>query len=117
MIAKFLSVLDGLPPDTHLYQCSDGRHLAVMVVNPATFEAAHAAPPLLLSHVRPEVGVFHADENGTLLDADGEPLNGLTPYASTDDETDAVVRLPITVTTHAEALAALGYTLTEQETS
>ena len=71
--------------------------------------------PMSLSHLHAEVSVFHANEQGTLLDADGDPLNGLTPYASTDPETEAVVHLDAELSTHADALAALGYTLTEQE--
>ena len=109
MDAQFVEDLPWHPPTTKLYRLADGSHLAVLVVDAG---AVIMGVPVSLSHIHAEVSVFHADEHGTLLDADGDPLNGLTPYASTDPESDAVVELPDSVTTHVEALAALGYTLT-----
>lgn len=114
MRAQFVHDMPWHPPTTKLYRLADGSHLAVLVVDAG---AVIMGVPMSLSHIHAEVSVFHSDENGALLDADGDPLNGLTPYASTDPECDVVVRLDSAVTTHAEALAALGYTLTETETS
>lgn len=114
MRAQFVHDLPWHPPTTKLYRLDDGQHLAVLVVDAG---AVIMGVPMSLSHIHAEVSVFHSDENGTLLDADGDPLNGLTPYASTDPECDVVVRLDPAVATHADALEALGYTLTETETS
>lgn len=114
MQAQFVANLPWHPPTTNLYRLADGSHLAVLVVDAG---ATIMGVPMSLSHIHSEVSVFYADQNGVLLDADGDPLNGLTPYASTDPECDVVVRLDPAVATHADALAALGYTLTETETS
>lgn len=108
------------PPVSNLYRCADGSHLMVLVVSVPDYQAlvnAVSAVPISVSHIAPEVSIFYADKHGALLDADGDPLNGLTPYASTDPECDVVVRLDPAVATHADALEALGYTLTETETS
>lgn len=114
MDAQFVEDMPWHPPTTKLYRLDDGSHLAVLVVDAG---AIIMGVPMSLSHIHAEVSVFNADETGTLIDADGDPLNGLTPYASTDPECDVVVRLDPAVATHADALEALGYTLTETETS
>ncbi|UCZ88680.1 hypothetical protein [Gordonia sp. WA4-43] len=114
MRVEYVQDLPWHPPTTKLYRADDGTHLAVLVVDVmgmslitnATFRVQ-----IEESHIQPEAAVFHADENGALLDADGNLLNGLTPYASTDPESDAVIRLDPGVSTHAEAIVALGYTL------
>lgn len=108
MDAWFIQDLLWHPPTTKLYRLDDGSHLAVLVVDAG---AVIMGVPMSLSHIHSEVSVFHSDENGVLIDADGDPLNGLTPFASSDPETGAAVRLDAEVSTHADALAALGYTL------
>ncbi|WP_431840636.1 DUF7572 family protein [Gordonia hongkongensis] len=118
-VSLVAEALPHMPPTTNLYRTGDGGYLAVLVVDVlgmgSILTSMGVQVPVARSHITPEVSVFHSDENGVLVDADGDPLNGLTPYASTDPECDVVVRLDSAVTTHAEALAALGYTLTEQE--
>ena len=111
MRAQFVHDLPWHPPTTNLYRLDDGSHLAVLVVDAG---AVIMGVPMSLSHIHAEVSVFHSDENGTLLDADGDPLSGLTPYASTDPETEATIAFDAEVSTHESALAALGYTLTSE---
>lgn len=111
MDAQFVQDMSWHPPTTKLYRLADGSHLAVLAVDAG---AVIMGVPVSLSHIHAEVSVFYADENGTLLDADGDPLNGLTPYASTDPETEATIAFDAEVSTHESALAALGYTLTSE---
>ncbi|SDT84341.1 hypothetical protein [Gordonia westfalica] len=59
--------------------------------------------------------MFLSDERGQVIDYDGDPANGLTPILSTDSKSFAMTINP-DLATHADALAALGYELTEQET-
>ena len=111
MDAQFVHDMPWHPPTTKLYRLDDGSHLAVLVVDAG---ATIMGIPMSLSHIHAEVSVFHADEHGALLDADGDPLNGLTPFASTDPETEATIAFDAEVSTHESALAALGYTLTSE---
>lgn len=106
--AKYIRDLPEHPPRTKLYQDEEGNFFAIMVVNP--FAMQDVGIPLSLSHVHPESGAFHADKDGTLIDADGDPLNGLTPFASSDPETHAP-RVLLTTSSHEEVLLELGYTL------
>lgn len=98
-------VAENLPqfcPTTNLYRCSDGRYLLITAPN----YDAQPAPglgidlPIRRSHIPAQVDVFLSDENATVLDADGDPANGMTPLA----------RYP-GLATHTEALQQLGYTL------
>lgn len=110
-------------PVTHLYALHggefDGQFVLVTVKDPdvlAAIFAGMAGGGTQRSHVEPNVDVFLTDERAeTIIDADGNPENGMNPVASTDPQSIALRLLPRDVSTHAEALAALGYTLTEQE--
>ncbi|MBM7280382.1 hypothetical protein JTZ10_21795 [Gordonia rubripertincta] len=107
-------------PVTNLYECSDGRYLLVtfphidvlgsmenMGIADALNELGMQAAPMALSHIHPiPTTVVLADEAGVAVDADGDPQNGLTALAEYPPGT-----------TVQDALAALGYTLTEQETT
>lgn len=118
MRTQFVHDLPWHPPATKLYRAEDGQYLAVLVVDvPAMgslLSSSGVRVPVARSHIQPEVSVFHADEHGVLIDADGDPLNGLTPFASTDPETEATIAFDAEVSTHESALAALGYTLTSE---
>ena len=110
MQARFIQHMSWHPPTTNLYEVDEG-YLAVLVVDVG---AVIHGVPMSVSHLKPEVSVFHSDADGTLIDADGDPLNGLTPFASTDPETEATIAFDAEVSTHESALAALGYTLTSE---
>jgi hypothetical protein len=88
-------------PTTNHYRCEDGRHLLVtahdrdgMVSTPL------GRLPVSRSHLPTTVDVFLADADGVVLDADGDPANGMTPIARLTD-----------VDSHEAALTALGYAL------
>ncbi|MGW8935970.1 DUF7572 family protein [Gordonia terrae] len=97
-------------PVTNLYECADGTHLLVTVKDIAAALADSGAiesvaeylgvadVPIYQSQVPAGVDVYLADERGVVLDADGDPANGMTPLAVLPD-----------TSTHAEALEALGY--------
>lgn len=74
--------------------------------------------PIARSHITPEVDVFFCDERGVPIDADGDPLNGLTPFASTNPESARLHELPESVLTASDpygaALSVLGYELVEE---
>lgn len=104
-------------PVTNHYQCSDGRYLLVTyprvdVLAAIAGEALSDALTLLgiaegpqtLSHQPANTEVFSSDEAARVLDADGDPANGMTPLLRCDG--------PVPI---ADALASLGYTLTEGE--
>lgn len=108
-------------PVSHLYRLSggelDGSHLLVTVKDPAALRRifAEMSTVTMPSHIDLAVDVFLCDEVAeTIYDADGDPSNGMTAYASTDIQTVRVVTLPSSTTTHAEALAQLGYTLVDE---
>lgn len=105
-------------PVTNHYVCSDGTFLLVtyprldVLAQLADLDFAQEAlqalglaeAPISKSHQPRNTEIFLADEHATVLDADGDPANGMTPLLRCDGP------LPI-----ADALAQLGYTLTEQE--
>lgn len=96
----------------------DGSHVMVTVKDPAALAAIFADMNSITmpSHVDPGVDVFLCNEDASVIyDADGDPTNGMTAYASTDPHAFKVVALPVTVTSHAEALNILGYELVEEE--
>jgi hypothetical protein len=74
-------------PVTNHYQCSDGRWLLVTVI-PADMRMIFYTP----------AAVYLSDDQAAVLDADGDLANGMTPFATPEGST------------HAEVLAALGYT-------
>ena len=92
----------GYRPVTNLYLCSDGRCLLVTVPTPMAAPPSFGFGSFTRSSEPEPVAVFLADVDGVVLDADGDPANGMTPLALFDD-----------VATHAEALARVGYTLVE----
>lgn len=93
-------------PTTNFYATSDGRHLLVTVPRFDVARSVEAATgltiPISVSHLPTHADVFLADENAVVLDADGDPANGLTPIARVED-----------CDTFEAALSAAGYTLTE----
>lgn len=105
-------ITESLPqfaPTTNMYRLADGRYVIVTVPADDLPVSGQAVP--LLSSVRVATvapmptEVFLVDENAVVLDADGDPSNGMTPLATFPAGT-----------THAEALAALGYTLATEVT-
>ena len=89
-------------PITNLYKCSDDTYLLVTLPSldvGGTLTSLGFIMPILETHLNNEVDVFLSDEDGTVLDYDGDPSNGMTPINSFE------------VLTHADALAALGYDL------
>ncbi|MEX7470193.1 hypothetical protein AB4Z39_10820 [Mycobacterium adipatum] len=88
-------------PVTNHYQCSDGRWLLVTIASMDVPETVSyflgVRVPIAEVHLPVGADVFLSDENATVLDADGDPANGMTPLAT------------FNVNTHAAALAALGY--------
>lgn len=104
-------------PVTNHYRCSDGRYLLVTyprldvladMAGEALTEALKvlglAEGPQSLSHQPRNTEVFLADQFAVIVDADGDPANGMTPLLRCDG--------PVPI---ADALASLGYTLTEGE--
>jgi hypothetical protein len=90
-------------PITNHYHCSDDTWLLVTVASwnlgdPMEFFGI----PVPIAHIQlpTAVDIFLSDENQNVLDADGDPANGMTPLASFE------------VDTHEAALAALGYEVT-----
>lgn len=102
-------------PVTNLYVCSDGQHLlvtakaGVMLTLPdyvseglmGTNLGALATVP---AHAPHGVEVFLADLDGHVLDADGNPANGMTALWSTPDDIS-----------HEAALAAIGRQVVDVE--
>lgn len=93
-------------PMTNHYACEDGTYLLVTVPRFDTSAVLEAKTgiriPVSISHLPTHADVFLADENAVVLDADGDPANGLTPIARVED-----------CDTFEAALSAAGYTLTE----
>ena len=102
-------------PVTNHYRCSDERYLLVTyprldvladIAGEALAQALKvlglAEGPQSLSHQPRNTEVFLADENAVVLDADGDPANGMTPLLVCDGA------VPV-----ADALAQLGYTLVD----
>lgn len=94
-------------PKTNHYQCSDGTYLLVTVKDFCTsrdylVSVNPAFGTLPISRVNAPSGtdVFLSDASAAVLDADGNPANGMTPLAA----------LP-NCSSFAEALAELGWEL------
>lgn len=91
-------------PTTNFYECSDGKHLLVTVPtldSPGTLaQTLGIVVPVAQSHMPKRVDVFLADSNATVLDADDNPANGMTPLFSYDD-----------CESHDDALLRAGYEL------
>ncbi|ORA23394.1 DUF7572 family protein [Mycobacterium aquaticum] len=98
-------VAEALPqfaPTTNHYACSDGWYLLVTVHDRLAVATTPSMPfdiPIARSHLPASAEVFLCDEHATVLDADGDPANGMTPLALVDADT------------HAAALVSLGYTV------
>lgn len=95
--------LPNFAPVTNHYRCSDGTWLLVSI-DCADLTEFDSLPILggrpILHTVCADTVVYLADETATVIDADGNPANGLTPIARFDD-----------CDTHADALGRLGYTI------
>lgn len=76
-------------PTTNFYSTDDGRHLLVTVPRfdiPASVEAVTGiALPISMSHLPTHADVFLADENAVVVDADGDPTNGMTALLRVED--------------------------------
>ncbi|AJA43321.1 minor tail protein [Mycobacterium phage Sbash] len=92
-------------PVTNLYRCSDGKHLLVTIPcldSLGTLEAALGVKiPRATAHAPTTADVFLADENAVVLDADGDPANGMTALAKIEG-----------CRSFEQALAHCGYELT-----
>lgn len=90
-------------PVTNHYQCSDGRYLLVTIPKMDVPETINyffgVRVPITEVHLPSGADVFLSDADANVLDADGDPANGMTALAT------------FSVETHAAALAALGYEL------
>lgn len=100
-------VAEALPqycPTTNLYACSDGRHLLITIATLDVAGTLNATLGIIVriseSHLPTGADVFLSDESATVLDADGDPSNGMTPIAHLADCDD-----------FASALESLGYTV------
>lgn len=96
-------------PVTNLYECSDGRHLLVTVKEPwdmgdSVESVTGVRIPISRTHAPTGTEVFLADERGRLIDADGDPANGMTPLKRFDAGT-----------TFEAALSELGYGIAMEE--
>ncbi|MCV7358469.1 DUF7572 family protein [Mycolicibacterium fluoranthenivorans] len=94
-------------PMTNFYQCSDGTYLLVTIPRLSTdmvHEMLGVRVPIVQLHLPDTADVFRADADAVVLDADGDPSNGMTPLVSVPG-----------CEVFAEALAAAGYTLTATE--
>ena len=91
-------------PTTNFYSTDDGKYLLVTVPRfdvPATLEAVTGLVlPISLSHLPTHADVFLADENAVVIDADGDPTNGMTALLRVED-----------CDTFEAALSAAGYQL------
>ncbi|SCX06042.1 hypothetical protein [Mycolicibacterium fluoranthenivorans] len=94
-------------PVTNFYECSDGRYLLVTIPR-LSADMVHnmlgVRVPIVQMHLPDAADVFWADADAVVLDADGDPSNGMTPLVSVPG-----------CEVFAEALAAAGYTLTATE--
>jgi len=88
-------------PTTNHYYCSDGRYLLVTVASSdtPTLSAFGIRVPIAKNQLPSGADIFLSDERATVLDADGDPSNGMTPLATFSTDT------------HSAALAMLGYQL------
>lgn len=114
-MANLQIVEENLPsyfPISNLYKViGEDTYFIVTVKNPIDLldMFINVGTATQLKHVDPGVEVFLANERGMVVDADGNPENGLTAIASTDPNTFALGHFPATITTHEEALNYLGY--------
>jgi len=91
-------------PVTNHYQCSDGKYLLVTFARMdtvGTLSNFGVRVPIAAVQLPSGVDVFLADADANVLDADGDPSNGMTPVDGSPFEVDS----------HEGALAALGYEL------
>ena len=108
-------------PVTNHYRCADGRHLLVTYPRMDVLGTIAGLPGIreTLEAVGIQFGphshhqaeqlvteVFFADENGCVIDADGDPANGMT----------ALYRADTAIPIH-EALSAIGYREIRPETT
>lgn len=94
-------------PLTNLYECSDGTYVLVTIPRLSAdmvLTMLGVRVPIVQLHLPDVADVFLADADAVVLDADGDPSNGMTPLVSVTGCED-----------FAEALAAAGYTLTAVE--
>ncbi|GAS94440.1 Gp21 [Mycolicibacterium canariasense] len=90
-------------PVTNHYECSDGKHLLVTIprLDASTVqEMLGVRVPIVKMHLPDKADVFLADADAVVLDADGDPANGMTPLVSVPG-----------CESFADALAAAGYEL------
>lgn len=90
--------LSTFAPVTNHYRLDDGRYVLVTVpddVLPVPAGLAMLSAVKVDQVLQGRTEVFLADENGTVIDADGDPANGMTPLAVFPPGT-----------THVDALAA-----------
>ena len=114
--------LQHMPPVTNLYETSDGTYYMVVVTSTPSMRSIMTSVglrvPAALTHMKPSVSVFLADERGQVIDYDGDPANGLTPILSTNPRSFAGMIVPDLLESenpYADALAILGYELEEVE--
>lgn len=89
-------------PVTNLYRGSDDTYWLVTIPSidvVGTLVHFGIQVPITRAHLPTQVDVFSADADANVLDWDGDPSNGMTPINSFE------------AVTHAEALAAIGYTV------
>lgn len=92
-------------PVTNHYKCSDGTYLLVTIPRLSAdmvLDMLGVRVPIVALHLPNVADVFLADEDAVVLDADGDPSNGMTPLVSVPG-----------CEVFAEALATSGYTLQE----
>ncbi|WJR31910.1 hypothetical protein P3F83_15165 [Mycobacteroides immunogenum] len=94
-------------PTTNHYRCTDGERVWYVLVTVPSLDSVGmineilgATMPVAESHLVGHADVFLADENAAVIDADGNPANGMT----------ALAKVP-SCETHADALTELGYEL------
>ena len=97
----FIREIQHFAPRSELHQLDDGRHVIVTVpdgILPVPSGLVQITTELMehVEAVESPTEVFLADENGRVIDADGDPCNGLT----------ALAQYP-TGTTHTQALDLL----------
>ncbi|MEU9805017.1 hypothetical protein [Mycobacterium sp. NPDC050853] len=95
-------------PITNHYKCTDGERVWYVLVTVQSLDSAGTLNeilgldlPVAKSHLAQHADVFLADENAVVIDADGNPANGMTALAT----------IP-SCDTHSGVLAELGYELT-----
>lgn len=91
MAELITAALPQFAPQTNHYRLDDGRH--VLVTRAADDLPVPEALAPVLGAIKVErtepapVEVFLCDENATLIDADGDPANGMTPLLRLDPGT------------------------------